>query len=937
MSAKILWKLLVPLLVLAFAVASMLPLSSIPFRDYVDSQVTHNREAFEAVLKEVDQRVRDYRNDSVPADKKSPTAYAALRDIAFGKGVSGKQIDLNKEFFPEIKMVREPNLDKKNTMLLQELLRRSQGKLKLGLDLQGGIAFILRVNPEAAEAEAKALARAKTDEERARLKAEAEARAEEKLGQLDRAIEVMNERVNAFGVSEPQIRPVGNDGIEIQLPGEDTANNPDAINALKKPAKLEFRLVHRYEFPPAGSKEGDLASLRSNPLSAGSAVATYEVLFDEHQDRETGAVSRTPIYVKKAPEATGQIVNRATPVTDGLSRYVSIDFTSAGGKIFGDITQRIADEDNENATKDVPEYARHGRFAIVLDGKLMSAPTLNASAGGKKTGIYGGGAQITGNFDQKEAVELANALNNPLEFPLELQDMTNVSASMGKDSQKQSMNAALIGCACTILFALVFYRLGGLIAVIGIVLNMVILFGVQCAFGATLTLPGIAAFVLTVGMAVDSNVLVYERIREEIAAGKSMRSAVQIGYNRAFLTILDSQLTTFLVAMVLIVLGTGSVKGFGITLAIGIITTIFATCVFCRGLQELLVEHGWLKDIFGVKFNKVPNFKFMNKWKLSVVVVSLFVLLGVGTAFIRGSDCLGKDFKGGESVTMRIVQDEAIHEKIGVGEILKAAEKTGIDDVSAVYQQQVGASEKTLALECSLTEDTTQGEFSNINKIATSIRTTYPELFPAEAETIDDIILSKRAVGASVSDQLINTTIISLIVALIGIAVYVGLRFETGFGVAALISTLHDILVVTFIYLATGGQLSASMIAALLMVAGYSINDTIVVFDRIREELEKDSNMKLGDVIDLSINRTLTRTMMTSVTTLLTACALAYFGAGDVAEYGKVFIWGVIVGTFSSIFLAAPIFYWWHKGDRKKVEEEKDVYRYEWDAKSADK
>lgn len=925
------------MLVLAFAVASMLPFSSTPFRTYVDETVTHNREAFDRLLQEADQRVLDYRNDDVPADKKSPTHYAAIRDIAAGKGVSGEIIDLNKTFFPDIKMVREPNPEKKNNMLLQELLRRSQGKVKLGLDLQGGIAFILRVNPEAAEAESKALARAKTDEERAQLKKEAEKRAEEKIGQLDRAIEVMSERVDAFGVSEPVIRPVGNDGIEIQLPGEDTANNPDAINALKKPAKLEFRLVHRYEFPPRDAKEGDLISLRTNPLSAGSAVATYEVLMDEHIDRDTGEISRTPIYVKKAPEATGSIVNRAAPVSDGLSRYVSIDFTSAGGKIFGDITQRIADEDNANATKDVPYSVKNGRFAIVLDGKLMSAPTINASAGGKKTGIYGGSAQITGNFDQKEALDLANALNNPLEFPLELQDMTNIGGTLAEDAQTQSMNAALIGCACTILFALVFYRLGGLIAVIGIVVNVAILFGVQCAFGATLTLPGIAALVLTVGMAVDSNVLVYERIREEIAKGKSMRSAVQIGYDRAFLTILDSQLTTFLVAVVLILLGTGSVKGFGITLAIGIITTIFATCIFCRGLQEFLVEHGMLKDIFGVKFTQTPNFKFMNKWKASVVIVIAFMLLGAGTIAYRGDDCLGKDFKGGESVTMRIVQNEAIHEKIGVGEILKAAETSGVLDISAVYQQQVGASEKTLALECALTEDKSQGEFSNINKVAAAVKNAYPELFPTDATTLEEVVIGKRAVGASVSGQLIKMTIISLIVALFGIAVYVGLRFETGFGVSALISTLHDILVVTFIYLAFGGQLSSSMIAALLMVAGYSINDTIVVFDRIREELEMNPKMGLAEIIDLSINRTLTRTLMTSVTTLLTACALAYFGAGDVSEYGKVFIWGVIVGTFSSIFLAAPIFYWWHKGDREHVKEEQDVYRYEWEAKSSQK
>ncbi len=241
---------------------------------------------------------------------------------------------------------------------------------------------------------------------------------------------------------------------------------------------------------------------------------------------------------------------------------------------------------------------------------------------------------------------------------------------------------------------------------------------------------------------------------------------------------------------------------------------------------------------------------------------------------------------------------------------------------------------KTLELEFGLTENKDEGEFSNIKKVVAELVKTHPELFGNDVKAPEDAIIGMKAVGATVSNQLIYATIISLLIALVGIAIYVTLRFETGFGMAALISTLHDIVVVTGIYLAFGGELSASMIAALLMVAGYSINDTIVVFDRIREELALNPTMKLGNVIDLSINRTLTRTIMTSVTTLLTACALAYFGAGEVAEYGKVFIFGVLIGTFSSVFIAAPIFYWWNKGDRKRVDEEEKPHHYEWEATS---
>jgi len=923
MTVKIFWRLFVSVLFLGYALVSMLPLKSTPFRDYVAEHVTANQEEFNAILAEADKRVADYRDESVPADEKSPTAYAAIKDIASGKGKSGKPIALA-QFFPDIRMVREPILEKQNNILMQELLRRSQGKMKLGLDLQGGISFTLRVNPDAAEADKKALAAAKTPEDRARVEADIRSRAEEKLSQLNQATAVMEDRVNQFGVSEPVIRPVGNDSIEIQLPGEDTANNPEAINSLKKPAKLEFRLVHRYLVPEAGTPEGTIKSLRENPRLATSPVAAYEVLYDYHIDKKTGESISNPIYVKKAPEATGAIVSKASVESpDGLTLQVGIRFTSDGGRIFGDITQRIADEDNRTGGD--------GRFAIVLDGKLMSAPTLNAESAGRKVGLYGGGASITGNFDRKEAEELANALNNPLEFPLELQDMTNVGASLAKDAQSQSMTAAAVATVLIILFLVVFYLGAGVVAIIGIFANMFMIFGVMCAIGATITLPGIAALVLTLGMAVDANILVFERIREELAAGKSLKTALSLGYDRAFVTILDSQLTSLVTAGILIWMGTGSVRGFGVTLAIGIVTTLFTCIVTCRGLQELLVNLGWSHRFFGLSFmKKKPSFHFMKHWRAAVIFSGILIFASIAFPLIKGSDCLSKDFKGGESVTLRIVQDPS--KQVEVGEIKKIADSIGIEDASAVYQQKVGASEQTLSIECALTEDTTHGEFSNIEKLAGALLEKCPQLFPSDANSVDDIVIGKQAVGAIVSSQLVKMAVISLALAVLGIMVYVALRFEVGFGVGAMLSTVHDIIVVTGLYLIWGGQFSASMIAAILMVAGYSINDTIVVFDRIREELGKHPNMRLGDVIDLSINNTLSRTLLTSVTVLMSAVSLAVFGAGDVAEYGKIFIWGVLVGTFSSIYIASPIFYWWHKGDRSKVEEGDKAYTYAWEA-----
>lgn len=923
MTIKIFWRLFASVLILGYALISMMPLKSTPFREYIEENATARQEEFKLILAEADERVASYRDESVPANEKSPTAYAALKDIISGKGKSGKPIELA-QFFPDIRMIREPIQEKRNNILMQELLRRSQGKVKLGLDLQGGISFTLRVNPEAAEADKRALAAAKTPEERAKVEEDIKSRAAEKLSQLNQATAVMEDRVNQFGVSEPVIRPVGNDSIEIQLPGEDTANNPEAINSLKKPAKLEFRLVHRYLVPEAGTPEGTIKSLRENPRIATSPVAAYEVLYDYHIDKKTGEATSSPLYVKKAPEATGAIVKRASvESTDGLTLQVGIRFTSDGGRIFGDITQRIADEDNRTGGD--------GLFAIVLDGKLMSAPRLNFS-GGKKVGLYGGSAAITGNFDRKEAEDLANALNNPLEFPLELQDMTNVGASLAKDAQTQSMTAAAVATGLIVLFMLVFYLSGGAVAVIGIFINILMIFGVMCAISATITLPGIAALVLTLGMAVDANILVFERIREESDHGKSLKTALELGYDRAFVTIFDSQLTSLVTAGILIWMGTGSVKGFGVTLAIGILTTLFTCLVTCRGLQELFINLGIMHRLFGLRLmKKTAHLRFMEHWRVAVGISAVLIAASVAFPFVKGSACLSKDFKGGESVTLRIVQDPA--KQAGVGEIKKIAESIGIGDSSAVYQQKVGASEQTLSIECPLTEDTTQGgEFSNIEKIVTKLLEAHPEMFPDGAGTPEDVIVGKQAVGAIVSSQLVKMAIISLLLAVVGIMVYVALRFEVGFGIGAMLSTIHDIVVVTGLYLICGGQFSASMIAAILMVAGYSINDTIVVFDRIREELANNPGMRLSDVINLSINRTLSRTLLTSVTVFLSAISLAVFGAGDVAEYGKVFIFGVIVGTFSSIYIASPIFYWWHKGDRRKVEEGDKVYTYSWDA-----
>ncbi|MFM9167194.1 MAG: preprotein translocase subunit SecD [Verrucomicrobiota bacterium] len=352
-------------------------------------------------------------------DRKSVSYFQALRDIGEGKG-RDKGVDLRPFFFREEQVVREPEQGKRNAMVLKELLRRSQGRLRLGLDLQGGVAFTLKVDPTGAESGG------------AGDTARANVPPSEMVAQ---AVKVMEQRINSFGVAEPVIRPVGELSLEVQLPGEDAANNPDVIDALKKPAKLEFRQVHRFERPAETDREHALKAL---PEGGGSsASATSEVLTQRDVDARTGEASLSRYYVRKRADATGAIIRQASGRSDdGLSFYVDMRFTDEGSKKFGDLTARIAEGNVGGAI---------GQLAIVLDGKLQSAPTVREA-------IRSSGATITGSFTRDEAVELANVLNNPLEFPLITQDVTSVGPSLAKDAQVKSVLASSVAVGLVVLF-----------------------------------------------------------------------------------------------------------------------------------------------------------------------------------------------------------------------------------------------------------------------------------------------------------------------------------------------------------------------------------------------------------------------------------------------------------------------------------------------------
>jgi SecD/SecF fusion protein len=847
MSGNILWKFLLTCAIIFWCVMSITPLQDRPFQDYIVSQVTADQADFTDVLQRAQARVD-------AGD--SPTLFIALRDL----GVE-EEIDYAK-FFPQINVADIANLTKRNDILLKHILKKAQSQLRLGLDLKGGVGVTLKID------------------ESSRVDLNQYEQAE----QLKDAITIMAERLDGMGVAEPVIRARGDNAIEIQLAGLSTKDNPEVIDAVKKPARLEFRAVH--------------PDLTPDTTPANRYPVGYEVLAEEIEDHRTGETYERRQFVKLIPEATGEIVDDAfASQTQAGGFQINLVMTSNGADVFRSVTERMVGKP----------------LAIVLDGKLYSAPTIQ--------GVLSRNAQITGNFSQREAIELANVLNNPLAVELLVDEMYEVGPTMAAGARDSSISAAKWGAIAVVGFMVVYYFLGGLVAVVSALLNVVIVLGVLASLGATLTLPGVAALVLTLGMGVDANILIFERLREELRAGKSIKNATAGAFDKVTSTIVDANVTTLITASILIWLGTGPVKGFGVTLAIGICASIFCALVVTRFLVDFLVHRVGVSSILGFEMFGEKQFDFFKFRKPAFIASWLLVLAGVISVVVHHDHILGKDFTGGDEMTVNY------SERVETGEIMQAVEAQNIIDVSAHYQSLIGEDREVLKI---------QTAFNEARLTLEVLQRAFPEAGFEEAGI--------NQIGASVSQNIQWNALISVLAALGGILLYVALRFEVGYGVGAVVATIHDVLMTIGVFVICGqlgifasGQFTAPMLAAILMIVGYSINDTIVAFDRIREELELNPGMDLRNVINLSISRVFSRTLLTSITTLLAAVSLYVFGAGVINDLAFVFIVGIITGTFSSIFIASPVFYWWHKGSRRHVEERQlTPKRYEWESQKED-
>lgn len=650
---------------------------------------------------------------------------------------------------------------------------------------------------------------------------------------VDRSLEVVRRRMDETGVVEPLITRQGSRGVLVQMPG---VTDPGEIKRLLgRTAVMTFHLVA--DQSGVGVQElPDRQGLHYYP------VQRTALLKGEHlEDARLGFDDRT-----------------GEPL-------VTFRLNKAGAQRFGDITR-----------------ANVGRaFAVVLDGQVITAPVI-------RTAITGGHGQISGGFTSSEASELALLLRSgALPAPLTVVEERTVGPDLGSDAIQMGVTTGLLGAALVLGFMLVIYGRWGLIANTALVLNVLLTLGLLGLLGATLTLPGIAGLILSIGMAVDANILINERIREETRRGRRALSALNAGFDRAFGTIVDASVTTLIAVSLLFMFGSGPIRGFAVTMGAGLLVSMFTAVGVTRLLMTATVrrrpsapltlpERGWL-----TRFHEDRPLGFMKVRSAGLLLSILLSLASVGLLFSPGLN-QGIDFRGGTAIE--------VHTDAGIAiEPLRAALlEAGVTEAS--LQQFGDAGQYRVRLPAG-------SDNSRIDTVQTALRSVAPD---ADFPKVDNV-------GPSVSGQFLETSLLAVLLAGGGMFAYLRLRFAAPFATAAMATLALD-LTKTFGFLAlTGIEFNLTAIAALLALIGYSVNDKVVVFDRMREQLAQTPDMPLGELINRCLTGTLTRTLFTSATTFLALLPMAIAGGDAVSSFALPMLFGIVVGTGSSIFIAAPL------------------------------
>jgi SecD/SecF fusion protein len=701
-------------------------------------------------------------------------------------------------------------------------------RINLGLDLQGGMHLVLRVDTSNLSDKAKEDA-------------------------TDRALEVIRNRIDEFGVREPSIQRQGTDEITVQLPG--VTDRERALELIGKTALLEFKLV-----------SNDTEKIKQ--AIEGSVLEGYELKYTQ-EDNE-------PVLLEKQAVLTGDTLTNAA-VHFSQSEFnqpvVGLEFNTEGAKKFAEVTA-------DNVGK---------RLAIVLDGKVQSAPRI-------KEAIPSGQAVIQGHFTAEQAQDLALVLRvGALPAPMHIEEERTIGPLLGQDSINKGIKASMIGGMLVFIFMISYYLLAGVVADIALLLNLLIILGVLGMLpilfpgvSATLTLPGIAGIALSLGMAVDANVLINERIREEIIGGKGLRTAIANGYDKAFSAIFDSNLTTLIAAFLLFQFGTGPIRGFAVTLTIGLLASMFTAIVVTRTIFEILLSTGLLKSLPMLRLIKETKLDFIGKRRIFYAISLLIIGIGLVSYFTKGQKAYGIDFAGGQ------LQEYGFKTPIAIDEVRGVLKELSLGDASI---QQFKENPKVVLIRTSIDK-------SDI------ITNKLKEKFPDQ----DIEILRIEHVGPVAGKHLKTKAISALIWSLVGILIYVAFRFKhINFAVAGVIALFHDVLVALGFLAITNRPIDLLSVTAFLTIAGYSIIDTIVIYDRVRENSRLLHKMSLYELINLSVNQTLGRTILTSGVTLLVVIAILFYGGEVLSNFAFALLVGFISGVYSTVYIASPLVLAWQR------------------------
>ncbi|MFM2199759.1 MAG: hypothetical protein RLZZ505_3191 [Verrucomicrobiota bacterium] len=734
-------------------------------------------------------------------------------------------------------------------------------RLKGGIDIIGGSAFLLRIQP-------------KENEKGDKMPITVE--------QVDEAIRVIEGRLNAMGTAEPLIARQGEDGILVQMPGVEPEESARIRTTLETVAKLELR-----EVSPRNEESGpDGRSLAQRVLDGDEIVPGYRAYEITQKDAE-GNESTTPILLNRRAALGGSDIVNAVPSPSSMD---SVDIVLDGPGT----DKMIALTQNMRPGID--------RIAIVLDGVVQSAPVVQSVPLGKNF-------VINGLDEPGETKKLANALMNPLENPLIVEEERSVSPTLGSAIVKQGIWSGLIGLAITAVFVLIYYRTAGIVALIGLVVNGLILFGAMAMFGFTFSLPGIAGIILTIGLAVDANVLIYERLREEIENGKSLKSAIASSYDKAFSAIFDANITSLISAVILFSMASGSIKGFAVTLSIGIVASMFSAILVTRVLFRWGTDTNLLRKLRFLNLIKATNIDFLSSAKKTGIVSTFFIIISLSAFGLHREDALGIDFTGGTRIQFQLGEKEValddINKVIGTLTLTRSAYPQIESNPATGYLLSV------------------RSDKADASKVISALRRDIPVL--AEKEQGSDSYLideSKEEVSSLIGGTFLVESLIALGLGLIGIAIYITIRFEFSFALGAFVALLHDVIISVGVVVLLDFELSLIHVGAILTIAGYSINDTIVIFDRIRETVLIRTG-EIKDVMNEAINATLSRTILTSATTIVTVAILSLFGGSALRDFSVMILIGLVIGTYSSVFVASPIVLWWSQ--RKGGNLRKDV------------